>query len=114
MTVEEPEPIIVDTTAFAYEEPEPMPVIVESEPQTRFGYGSSRYYMIVGSFQNQNLAVNYADKMQDMGYETHIIESSNGFFRVSAKTYNNYQQGINDIDNFRATVTSSAWLHVKH
>ena len=50
--------------------------------------------MIVGSFQNQNFAELYAEKIQEMGYQSQIIEASNGFYRVSAKSYNNFQQGV--------------------
>ena len=69
--------------------------------------------MIVGSFQNPNLAEKYAEKIQQMGYISQVIEANNGFFRVSAKSYNDFHAGINDIETFRASVTSRAWLHVK-
>lgn len=113
MTLEEPEPIEVDSTAFVLEEPVEEPVIEEPPVPEPMDYGNDRYFMIVGSFQNLNLAERYAEKMRDMGYSSQILESSSGFFRVSAKSYNDYRTGVNEIETFRATVASRAWLHVK-
>jgi hypothetical protein len=104
MTIQEPTPIVADTTPITSqpEFKEPVPQVVEG-----------KYFMIVGSFQNQNLANLYADKIKGMGYQTQVIEASNGFFRVSAKSFSNFQQGVNEIDDFRSAVTERAWLHVK-
>ena len=108
MTIEEPAPIVEDTTDIFIEEIE-EPVVEE----TQYTNLKDNYFMIVGSFQNYNLAKLYAEKIQQMGYHSQIIEASNGFFRVSAKSYTNFQQGISEIDDFRASVTPGAWLHVK-
>jgi len=108
MTVEQPEPIIGDTTDIL---PEEVELPVSSEPT--YADANNRYFMIVGSFQNYNLAKLYSQKIQEMGYQSEIIEASNGFFRVSAKSFSNFQTGISEIDNFRSSLTPGAWLHVK-
>jgi hypothetical protein len=115
MTLDETEPIVVDSSAFIVEEPVAEPVIVEPPVRATatVGYGANKYYMIVGSFQNENLAEKYAEKMLQMGYASQVIEADNGFFRVSAKSYSDFRTGVNDIETFRATVASRAWLHVK-
>jgi cell division protein FtsN len=116
MTLVEPEPIEVDSSAFVMEEPIVEPVIEEppvQQPMPAVGYGSDKYYMIVGSFQNPNLAERYAEKMQQMGYMSQVIEANNGFYRVSAKSYSDFRTGVGEIETFRATVASRAWLHVK-
>ncbi len=104
MTIQEPTPLAVDTTPVAsemeFQQPAPQPV-------------DGKYFMIVGSFQNQNLANLYAEKIRENGYQTQVIEASNGFFRVSAKSFTNFQQGVNEIDDFRSAVTARAWLHVR-
>lgn len=105
MPVVEPKLEMIDTNAIIPEESVALPV------QT--GYGDGKYFMIVGSFQNQNFAELYAEKIQEMGYQSQIIESSSGFYRVTAKSYNNFQQGVNEIDEFRSSITSGAWLHVR-
>ncbi|MBA7553743.1 hypothetical protein ES705_46342 [subsurface metagenome] len=111
MPIVEPEPEIIDTMEYIIEEPVVIEEPIESQLQT--GYGSGQYFMIVGSFQNRNFAVQYAEKIQEMGYQTQIIEASNGFYRVSARSYNNFQQGVNEIDDFRTSVSAGAWLHVR-
>ncbi len=110
MTIEQPEPVAVDSTALVAEEP----VLPEEAAVPSYQPGSGKYFMIVGSFQNENLARRYAEKIKNMGYDAQIIEASNGFFRVSAKTYANFQQGVNDIAAFRSSVTEGAWLHVRN
>jgi hypothetical protein len=101
---------VVDTTPIIEA---PMPVAQPVAKSTSFGYGSDKFYMIVGSFQNKKLAEKYAEKVHDMGYQTQIIESEGGFYRVSAKSFSNYKTGVSEIGNFRSSVTSNAWLHVK-
>lgn len=78
------------------------------------GYGSDRYYMVVGSFLNKDFATKYAEKLLDQGYESQIIfSSSKNFYRVSAKSYDNFTVAVNDIENFRTSVSPKAWVHVK-
>ena len=76
-------------------------------------YEGGNYYMIVGSFQNEHFAERYAEKIQQMGYQTKIIASPHGYYRVSAKSYSTLNQGINDLERFRADVASRAWIHIK-
>jgi hypothetical protein len=101
-------PAVLDTTPVI-EEPPAAPVAL---PSPKTGYGSDKYYMIVGSFQNVNLANKYAEKIQQMGYQTQIIESASGFYRVSAKSYSNFKTGVSEIETFRSSVVPTAWLHV--
>ncbi len=109
MTLEEPQVFEVDSSAMVVEEPVPEPEI--EKPQVLSA--NDNYYMIVGSFQNPNFAEKYAEKMRQMGYVSQVIESNNGYFRVSAKSYNDFRTGVGEIETFRETVASRAWLHVK-
>ncbi len=94
-------------------------IVAETEPvdldkETRIGYSSDRYYMIVGSFLSEKLAMKYAKTILDMGYTPQVIYSSNaGYYRVSAKSYNDFKTAVNDIPVFRDAVTNRAWVHVK-
>lgn len=105
--------IPVDTATPVYEEPVVQPVQQPVQSSSGYGYGSDKYYMIAGSFQNQRFAERYASKMQDMGYNTRIIEAPNGFYRVSVKSYNSFSQGVSEIEQFRNNVSARAWLNVK-
>lgn len=94
---------------------EPVSIAAVNKPiqPTGFGYGNDKYYMIVGSFLNQRLAEKYAEKIQQMGYHTQIIQSTNSYYRVSAESFSNFRTGINEIVDFRAKIGSKAWLHVR-
>jgi hypothetical protein len=101
--------MLTDTTPIISE----PPVVPVAQDYTKQDNGSDKYYMIVGSFQNQNLADKYAEKIQKMGYQTQIIESSGGFYRVSAKSFSNFKLGIEELENFRSNVTARAWIYVR-
>lgn len=95
-------------------------IIQETEPVKvepsgpGYGYTNDKFYMIVGSFFSEQLANKYANKMYKMGYSPLVIYSaSNQFYRVAAKSYNDYNTAINDISTFRNNVTPRAWVHVK-
>lgn len=108
LTVDDTEPIIpVDTTPEVVEEPQEEIVI---EPTVV----NHRYFMVVGSFYEERNAERYANDLSNQGYESMIHYSPNGFYRVSAKGYEVYQEGVNEIDLFRNTITPNAWLFVKN
>jgi lipoprotein NlpI len=98
--------------------PEIETIVQETEPvktgQATYGYGNDQYYMVVGSFLSEQLANKYAQKMVSLGYNPQIVYSSSlGFYRVSAKSYTDYNTAINDIPDFRDDVTPRAWVHIK-
>lgn len=92
-----PEPVIAAPPPPAPEAPKPL----------------SKYVMVVGSFQDLTNAERYAEKVSGMGYHTEILKAENGYYRVTAKSYEQYKIGVNDISNFRESVTPNAWLHVR-
>ena len=94
------------------EEEKVEPAPVAESPVVSYT-SDGKYFMIVGSFQNQNLAVRYAEQVQAQGYQTQIIQASNGYYRVSAKSFSSYREGVNEITGFRDDLTPGAWLHVK-
>ena len=108
------EPVAIPTDTIEIE-----PIVQETEPEivrreTIIGYTSDRYYMIVGSFLSEKLALKYANTLLEMGYQPQVIYSNYvGYYRVSAKSYENFQVAINDIPNYRSSVTNRAWVHVK-
>lgn len=103
----------IDTTSMLEEEIlEPLPPQATVSAPVKKGYGTDKYYMIVGSFQSENFANRYAEKIRQMGYTSQVLQSSDGYFRVSAKSYSNYRTGVNEIEDFRNSVTANAWLHI--
>ncbi|MBN1950934.1 MAG: hypothetical protein JW801_07005 [Bacteroidales bacterium] len=75
--------------------------------------GSDKYFMIVGSFLNQNLANRYAETIGQKGYSTSVLGCPDGYFRVSAKSYSNFKLGVSEINDFRSSLVASAWLYVR-
>jgi hypothetical protein len=71
------------------------------------------YYMIVGCFTIQQNAVNYAEKLRGLGYETQIIPGRDNFQMVAARTYDNYRESVAEIDKFRNEVSPNAWVYRK-
>ena len=91
--------VVVDTTEVI-ETPAP-PVI------------NNKYFMIVGSFEIEKNAEKYAAELNEQGYQAEIHYSSNGYYRVSAKGYEDFRQGVSEINTFRNQLTPNAWLYVK-
>jgi hypothetical protein len=81
----------------------------ESSPGAIRGH----YYMIVGCFTVQKNADSYASKLRTMGYESQIIQGRDNFQMVAAKSYDNLQAGVADIDKFRNELTPNAWVFKK-
>lgn len=99
---QEPEVEIIVDTQEVIEEPAPAPTII-----------NNRYFMIVGSFEIEKNAEVYAAKLSDQGYQAEIHYVSNGYYRVSAKGYEDFQLGVSEINMFRNQLTPNAWLYVK-
>jgi len=116
MTIEEPAEVAFDSSEYMAEEEYIEPEI-EADPmsasETAYSSSNDKYFMVVASFQNQNLAKTYAEKIQARGYHSEVLEASNGYFRVSAKSFSDYQQGLSEVDDFR-TEFNSAWLYVRN
>lgn len=103
----------IDTQKVKTETPIVTPKVNEPQQAAGYGYGDDKYYMIVGCFLNQNLAEKYAEKVQQMGYHTQIIQSTNGYYRVSAQSYNSFKKGKDQVADFREKIGSRAWLLVR-
>jgi hypothetical protein len=111
---------LIDTSTIKADTAQVPTIVQETEPMQQnysepgFGYTSDKYYMIVGSFLSKPFAEKYAKKMQNKGYNPQIIySSSQGFYRVSAKSYTDLSSAKADMSNFRDGVTPRAWIHIK-
>ena len=71
------------------------------------------YRVIVASFREENMAIDYIDQLQpeSLGYyNTEVLEQAdNGFYRVSLVYFSKYQESIDLIEKFKADSTD-AWL----
>ncbi len=80
--------------------------------QTFANETGNRYYMIVGCFAVPQNADAYAAKVREMGYNSTILEGTNRLQMVSARSYENYQESIAEIEKFRNEVNPDAWVYV--
>jgi hypothetical protein len=91
------------------------PVMQPAEEGSLYEEIGKRYYIIIGSFSNNENALQVADHYRNMGYETSIIDrrnsSGNILFMVSIKTLNNIEEAERYKIIIQREVSSSAWLY---
>lgn len=102
-------PVSIDTSYSQIDIRENIPIKKPAINNT--GY---KYFVIIGSFRNQDYANKYAKRYREMGYNTDVMFADNGFHRVSAGSYMSYQDGINGLKTIRAAEPVRAWLYVKN
>jgi cell division protein FtsN len=108
------EPEIVDSAAYytgITEAQAPPSVPAPSTITTSSTASRGTYYMIVGSFTVHANAERYAEKLRGMGYHPQIITGRENFQMVSAKSYDSYREGLQDLDKFRSEVSLNAWIY---
>jgi cell division protein FtsN len=99
-----------DTIAEKLEQPEPTPEPVPRKPD--------KYFLIVGSFSNQNNAEALKKELSDQGFESQIItrnwgENSN-FYKVSYMGFSDKQEAINKMQEERIQPgKEDVWVLVK-
>jgi cell division protein FtsN len=59
------------------ETPEPTQEYLENKVRNKY------YHLIVGSFENENLAYNFSDSLSTIGFDTEVLKSESGNTRVS-------------------------------
>jgi hypothetical protein len=75
------------------------------------------YYIIAGSFANHENARLAAGKYRSRGYKTSIINTTNrnGIKAelVSVKTFNNYNEAVRYLKEFKSKLDPEAWIYSK-
>src|ERR1035437_6063471 len=75
------------------------------------------YYIIAGSFANPENARLAAGKYRSRGYKTSIINMTNrnGIKAelVSVKTFNNYNEAVSYLKEFKSKLDPEAWIYSK-
>ncbi len=105
------EPIIdtvpeVDTVKVIEEE---QPTVIEEpavDPNVK------HYYIVAGSFKVASNADNYNQKLINEGYDSEIVERSNGYYTVSYKTIYDWSEALREWRTMRNT-NSETWILVK-
>jgi hypothetical protein len=115
----EPEPVIEEP------EPEPEPVVDEPDPEPETD-GTNAYsdvvvlseptgktYVVVGSFIDDDLAMDLAAGMESQGGGARVIPpfgNQSLAYRVAVADFNTFQQASNNIEKFRSTFGPETWI----
>lgn len=71
---------------------------------------SGKYYVIAGSFKNENFANSFAKKLEKQGYKAEKISRPNGMFAVSYASYTDKQKALAEINYLTKEKNIKAWL----
>lgn len=85
----------------------------EDEFTTKFPSSGNRYYIITGCFMIPDFAESYAEKMQNMGYNSEIIVRDDGFNMVSVRSFNDLSLSKSELRTVRSELTANAWIYEK-
>lgn len=99
-----------DTLAKKVEESKPEPKPVPKEP--------NKYFLIAGSFSNQNNAASFKKELTDQGYQSEIILRNWGensdFYKVSYMGFSDKKEAISKMKQERSQPgKEKVWVLVK-
>lgn len=102
------EPIPVDTIQIDT-------IVVDTTPVDKDVYLLSeindKYLMIIGSFETLEFAKIHAEKYKQFGLNTKVILKPDNYYMVSAKYYENKEEGKNDLKYFRKHYAKKSWIY---
>ena len=69
-----------------------------------------KYYIVAGSFENRENAVNFRQKLRSQGYDSEMIGERNGMHAVSYASFENKNQAKKELQKLRNEEGVQAWL----
>ena len=111
--VTEPKAVVVEEPAAPAEEwKAPEPEVPAEGSVSVVSSRTGRYYMIVGSFIDGDMAADYAQKLAKDGMNAKIIEPSGTrkFYRLSVKDAEGIEELNDDLESMRATFGENVWI----
>lgn len=112
----EPSNDIVDrvTEAEPVEQEPAPPVELQSQEGTvnTVSNPSGRYFVVVGSFIDDDLAMDYGQELAQEGISSTIIEpaSSNKFYRLAIDSFDSWNRATNRMDELKSTFGQEIWV----
>ncbi|EMR02889.1 SPOR domain-containing protein [Cesiribacter andamanensis] len=106
----EPEPIIEEPAPVVEEEWTPAQPAVGQI--TTISGRTGRYYVIVGSFIDSDMAADYAVKLSKQGHNVTIIEpvGDRKFYRLGVKEGDTFSQLSEELDTYKSTFGQDIWV----
>lgn len=111
--VEEPEP---EPEPVQQPEPEPEPEIDPLAPYSdinTISEPSGRSFIVVGSFVDEDLALDFSNELMDQGIGSRILEPTNRaplMHRVAVADYENFDEAMNEVPLFRNKYGDQTWV----
>ncbi len=99
--------------ALAYTEPEESPEEDYKSPdyQTEESVSrNDRYYIVAGSFKRLENAQKLMVKLMDDGFDPQILQTSNGYFRVTLNSFQNRNLAVRELQRIRQGLNRSVWI----
>ncbi|MGM0530597.1 MAG: SPOR domain-containing protein [Bacteroidota bacterium] len=72
--------------------------------------GDKKYFIVAGSFEKRDNAVNFLKKLQDDGYDSEMIGERNGMHAVSYASFENKDEAQKELQRLRNEEGVQAWL----
>jgi cell division septation protein DedD len=89
------------------------PVVVE-KPELAPVANNDRYFLIGGSFREENNANTFIEMMKKEGFDAEDLGVFNGLHRISIQRFSNFQEAKERLNELRAeTSKSGVWIHIK-
>ena len=117
-TPTEPLPSENEFTTPSDEPEEAAPVEEEPEPEPQMGSlhvvtgASSQYYIVMGSFIDDDLAKDYSARLNAQGLNTYLIEpyGANKFYRLGVGTFNTWGEAASRLQELKQTYGEQLWV----
>ncbi|MEF8844806.1 MAG: SPOR domain-containing protein [Bacteroidales bacterium] len=81
-----------------------------SQQQVSRASEGKKYYIVAGSFENRENAVNFRQKLRSQGYDSEMIGERNGMHAVSYASFDNKSQAKRELQKLRNEEGVQAWL----
>jgi nucleoid DNA-binding protein len=104
--------------ALAYSEPEESGEEVQQEAVDQVQdfrteetlNQADKYYIVAGSFRKLQNAQKLKQRLANDGFDPRILQTSNGYFRVTINSFQNRDMAIRELQRIRQDLNRSVWI----
>ena len=106
-----PEPQVIEEPIVEYVEPEPEVVKTTGEFQA-VGMSTGSYYVVVGSFIDDDLARDQSNRINKDGMDTYLIEpyNNNKFYRLAVGNFSSWNDAADKMEDLKSTFGHEIWV----
>ncbi len=106
-----PEPQVIEEPIVEYVEPEPEVIKTTGALQT-VGMSSGSYYVVVGSFIDDDLARDQSNRINRDGMDTYLIEpyNNNKFYRLAVGNFSSWNDAADKMEDLKSNFGHDIWV----